>query len=548
MKYIVPIILFLTSCQPKTESPNRFGDESLLHIYDLQDKRDTEALLPYLKAKKEEHRITAALAFASIQDSLSIPYLNQMLQIDQDHKARKAAAYALGQIRSPKAIGILKSAFDNELYNGNRPTILEAIGKCGDSTTIDLFEKVSYQDQLLQLGWAYGVLRLEQKGYSSENLKKQMTQYLASENKEIALIASHYLYRSLRRSSGPFNMDSLAQLSKFDEVKERLMLLEQEEVIQEQLNWDWTVEFNKLNPYQKSEKLLRLDHSNPKLIEFCLYILKDSSAAKILKTTAMQKYIDARKAISLSMWPSPTIEDGIELGLKSGDMSLQSIAAIELQNQEYLQQSKKWMPLLEDAKSQLSLPQQSETFIDISKAIESLGGEPYAPFKPLFNNPIDWDFVKTIPHNQQVTVETNKGNITLQLLVNDAPGTTGNFLKLVDSGFYDGKYYHRVVPQFVIQGGCPRGDGWGSLDWSQRSEFSNYQRYKPGTVGIASSGVDTEGVQFFITHCSTPHLDGRYTIFARVIDGMSIVDKITVGDQIIRIKRATEHIDVDPEC
>ncbi|MGB0851316.1 MAG: HEAT repeat domain-containing protein, partial [Bacteroidia bacterium] len=268
MKYGLVILLFIAACSPMPEGPNKFAnDEQLVNIYEYQDQRDVESLLPLLKAKKEEHRVAAALAFASIQDTLAIPYLNQMLQIDQDHKARRAAAYALGQIRSPKAIGILKSAFDNELYNGNRPTILEAIGKCGDSSTVGLFEKVLYQDQPLQLGWAYGVLRLEQKGYSSENLKIQMTKYLASKNRDIALIASHYLYRSLRRSGSPHNIDSLAQLTQFDEVKTRLMLLEQLEVKQEKLNWDWTVEFNKLNPYQKSEKLLMLDLSNPKLIE-----------------------------------------------------------------------------------------------------------------------------------------------------------------------------------------------------------------------------------------------------------------------------------------
>ncbi|MGB0850626.1 MAG: peptidylprolyl isomerase [Bacteroidia bacterium] len=153
-----------------------------------------------------------------------------------------------------------------------------------------------------------------------------------------------------------------------------------------------------------------------------------------------------------------------------------------------------------------------------------------------------------MPKDQQVIIETNQGNITIQLFVEDAPGTVSNFLKLIDSGFYDGKYFHRVVPQFVIQGGCPRGDGWGSLDWTQRSEFSNYQGYKAGTVGVASAGKDTEGVQFFITHCSTPHLDGRYSIFARVIDGMNVVNKIEIGDKIISIKKSTNHIEMGPDC
>ena len=192
-------------------------------------------------------------------------------------------------------------------------------------------------------------------------------------------------------------------------------------------------------------------------------------------------------------------------------------------------------------KSQLKLPQQAETYIDICKAIEALGGEKFEGYLPEYNHPIDWDFVKTIPADQQVLIKTNKGDITLQLFVEDAPGTVANFLQLTDSGFYDGKFFHRVVPQFVIQGGCPRGDGWGGLDWTQRSEFSNYQRYETGTVGIASANKamvqDTEGVQFFITHCPTPHLDGRYTIFARVTEGMDVVNSIDVGDKIIKVER-----------
>ena len=132
-------------------------------------------------------------------------------------------------------------------------------------------------------------------------------------------------------------------------------------------------------------------------------------------------------------------------------------------------------------------------------------------------------------------IETNKGNIILELFVDNAPGTVSNFIKLMNEGYYDNKYFHRVVPQFVIQGGCPRGDGWGSLNWTQRSEFSHYTGFETGTIGIASAGKDTEGVQFFITHCPTPFLDGRYTAFGRVTEGMNVVQQIRIGDVITSI-------------
>jgi cyclophilin family peptidyl-prolyl cis-trans isomerase len=129
---------------------------------------------------------------------------------------------------------------------------------------------------------------------------------------------------------------------------------------------------------------------------------------------------------------------------------------------------------------------------------------------------------------------TNKGLIKLQLLKEDAPFTVLSFVKLVRKGFYKGLPFHRVIANFVVQGGDPRGDGWGGPGYAIRSEFSlvNFER---GMVGIANAGKDTEGCQFFITHSPAPHLDGRYTIFARVVEGQDVVDRIQVGDAITDI-------------
>jgi cyclophilin family peptidyl-prolyl cis-trans isomerase len=120
------------------------------------------------------------------------------------------------------------------------------------------------------------------------------------------------------------------------------------------------------------------------------------------------------------------------------------------------------------------------------------------------------------------------------MLVDEAPGSVTNFLKLASEGYFNGKNFHRVVPNFVIQGGCNRGDGWGSEDYSIRSEFS-LRKYKEGSVGMASAGKDTEGTQWFITHSPTPHLDGRYSIFAEVVEGMDVVHRIEIGDKIISV-------------
>jgi cyclophilin family peptidyl-prolyl cis-trans isomerase/HEAT repeat protein len=151
--------------------------------------------------------------------------------------------------------------------------------------------------------------------------------------------------------------------------------------------------------------------------------------------------------------------------------------------------------------------------------------------KPLYTD-YDWQTLESISPGQVVRIKTTKGTIALQLFKDHAPFTVLSFYKLVQKGFYDGRIFHRVVPNFVIQGGDPRGDGWGGPGYAIRSEYSlvNYER---GMAGMASAGKDTEGCQFFIVHSPQPHLDGRYTIFAKVMEGMEVVDAIQVGDRIL---------------
>jgi peptidyl-prolyl cis-trans isomerase B (cyclophilin B) len=110
-----------------------------------------------------------------------------------------------------------------------------------------------------------------------------------------------------------------------------------------------------------------------------------------------------------------------------------------------------------------------------------------------------------------------------------------NFVKLAQSGFYDGKTFHRVVPNFVVQGGCPIGNGWGNPGYSIRSEDGPL-RFDRGMVGMATEGKDTGGCQFFITHSPQPHLDGRYTIFGKVVQGMDVVDQLRVDDVMKTVK------------
>jgi cyclophilin family peptidyl-prolyl cis-trans isomerase len=132
-------------------------------------------------------------------------------------------------------------------------------------------------------------------------------------------------------------------------------------------------------------------------------------------------------------------------------------------------------------------------------------------------------------------IHTKKGDIRIELYAQDAPMTVDNFMKLARAGFYDGLEFVRVVPNFVIQGGDPRGDQNGGPGYQIRDEI-NLRRYQTGTVGMALSGKDTGGSQFFITHSPQPHLDGGYTVFGQVIEGMDVVNKIARGDKMERVE------------
>jgi cyclophilin family peptidyl-prolyl cis-trans isomerase/HEAT repeat protein len=144
-----------------------------------------------------------------------------------------------------------------------------------------------------------------------------------------------------------------------------------------------------------------------------------------------------------------------------------------------------------------------------------------------------------VPATGSAAVVTEKGEIVIQLLGDDAPNTVHNFVSLVRKGYYDGFTFHRVVPNFVIQDGCPRGDGSGGPGYTIRCEI-NRRHYVPGAVGMALAGKDTGGSQFFITHSPQPHLDGRYTIFGQVVEGMDVVESIDRGDAITEIRLLDE--------
>jgi peptidyl-prolyl cis-trans isomerase B (cyclophilin B) len=138
----------------------------------------------------------------------------------------------------------------------------------------------------------------------------------------------------------------------------------------------------------------------------------------------------------------------------------------------------------------------------------------------------------------KVVMETNRGTIRLKLFADKTPLTVGNFVNLAKRGYYNGLTFHRVIPDFMIQGGCPFGDGRGGPGYRFEDEFVRELRHnKPGMLSMANAGPQTNGSQFFITHVATPWLDGKHTVFGEVIgeEDQAVVNQIVQGDKMVSV-------------
>ena len=145
----------------------------------------------------------------------------------------------------------------------------------------------------------------------------------------------------------------------------------------------------------------------------------------------------------------------------------------------------------------------------------------------------------SIDVNKQYTAtfDTSKGKIVVELYPKNAPNSVSNFVFLAKDGFYDGTVFHRVIPNFMVQGGDPQGTGSGGPGYRFNDEFTGNEwlRHKVGSLSMANAGPNTNGSQFFITHIKTDWLDGKHTVFGQVLEGQSIVDAIQGGDTLTSV-------------
>ncbi len=511
------LLLLLWSSLP-TSAQNIFSNDSTLrHIYNLQYDRNAADLIKFVSDKNVIYREAAALAFASIQDSNYVPQLLQQLSKEPKENVRIALVYSISQSNSWASYVALKKGIITEKNQNVANYYLEGLGKVAKEDLsqfyIDHYNKQKKRSDEFLNSFTRSVFYAKRNkqvdlSFEDDALLKILKTIKEKQLGDTALIA--YLYPKILGLSDGSDLklgQEMPLISSFAEFELQLNELPSPYL---QLNF---LKNHKLNAAFCKELLYSNHH----------ILLRYHALDFLFSSADDEQLVDRDLVLYL---------------LGTADIALISRLCEYLRAQENPKNLVK-IEALKSAQTGLTLPRDYETWIDLEKTICQLEGRKYvykSYFEQGYQNPIDWNYVKAIPQNAKVKITTNRGEIVLQMKVNEAPASVANFLKCVDTGYYNGKYFHRMVPNFVVQGGCPRGDGWGGLNWAQRSEFSNLLSYKKGSVGLASSGKDTEGVQFFITHTFTPHLDGRYTIFAEVISGLELINQMVVGDQMLRVE------------
>ncbi len=628
--------LALVACQDKAAQVDHWQ-----RIGDFQDRRLTDSLLPYLAGDNPDHRHWATLAFASVQDTLAVPELTRLLNKDPEERVRHAAAYALGQTAHVATVPTLLYSFQTEnLSQPVRAAILEAIGKCADSSAVDFLASLSLPGPdlgTLRHGQVLGLYRALLRSIALPSGTEKVVSYLdRSYPDSLRVMAASYLARNSPKNyeaiapalmkwmindtqplvrfnlavalSGAKNPEAVGHLKSLlandpsdvvrigairgleafemadvqaevakvlDHVNPNVAVAAAELIRKKALTTDkalylaWakacphpraralvlgaaihleqTDEATQLaeqwyrqtnSPYEKGFLLRALAENKQNLARVAARFAPEKFM--LLNTFALEALLAVRSRADFTSLGEPAAQQFADLlrrAVASHDAALIALAAETLRNSQY--DYAKRLPdvsFLEVAKAALVLPKEQETLIELQKTIDYFGGKKPAEVPPpTYNHPIDWAAVANIPDHQKALIETSKGAIEIQLLVRQAPGSVASFVKLVQDGFYSAKNFHRVVPNFVAQAGCPRGDGYGSTAYSIRSEFAPL-RYQVGSVGLASAGKDTESCQWFITQVPTPHLDGRYTIFAQVTKGMEVVNRLEIGDEIQRVR------------
>lgn len=285
------------------------------------------------------------------------------------------------------------------------------------------------------------------------------------------------------------------------------------------------------NEYDKSFFVLALGQAPNRTDQLIDILLKEKS--QVITYAAAQALVSIH---SKDQWKGTVqLSEVIASALSLGNTGVMETFGVYLSDAPEKKFHDEEMLKLDDAINAalkgLILPRDIESYNALVRAHNAMLPNKMEEAKPTSTYQPNWEYIASLPNIVTIEWTTTKGKFKTEFYVNEAPTSVGLISKLAEEGFYKDKYFHRVIANFVAQGGCPIGNGMGGLDQPMRSEFTTL-RYERGSIGLASAGKDTESCQFFITHSLMPSLDGRYTIIGKVIEGMEVVDQLTIGDRI----------------
>lgn len=665
---IILFFLSLYACIPPnqqkaidTDVAIDFSDPTILKLYTLQDKLETDSLMRYFNAENPTHRYIAAMAMGSIRDLKALMGLEQLLN-DPVDEVRTAAAFSIGQIGDSSSTNALIKAFQRQdtlrqavKFNA---AILEAIGKVASIKYLKSLATISsYKttDTMLLEAQAKGVYHFMLRNMTTSEGSQKMISYACDSKipQEARVIAANYLARAkditidstsstkisaVMASEGDYRIRMtlakalgkastnvalyalINQLGRDNDYRVKVacinalgksnysivspiihnylysqdlhiakaaanFYIEHGVAIEAATNYWLLAKDTMLQPqiqlmmYQATNRHVSPFMQNTKGIINAEIVRKFNAAnSPVLQVAALRALAEygwnfrfikeqglqvqsplvrsatveilgdiCRHPSFYRVFGSGATRVRVEIYsamleiLQIGDVGMTAVAADVLRIPEmgfkYFYAKMLDKTFLINAQSKLKLPKDIETWNELQKTIDYFNGVPIAtaPKVPAYNEPIDWKLLNSYGQNIVATIQTQYGSIIIDLYKNKAPGTVVNFIQLANNNFYNGKTFHRVVSNFVIQGGCPRGDGYGALDYTIRSEFIPMSWNQEGYIGMASSGPHTEGTQFFINNAPAFHLDGKYTIFGKIRSGIEIIHKIQQGDIIEKV-------------
>jgi cyclophilin family peptidyl-prolyl cis-trans isomerase/HEAT repeat protein len=480
----------------------------------------------------------------------SVNKILELISNEQNPRSvRQLAAYYLARGRK---LNLSNHAFEikKTIVNDNDPIIraylATAIGNSKDrhyaGTLADLIKKEEQPEARINIFRAYTELP------PSNNIRRTMMDISRKDEPVISNLAAQYFIKNGTQEDAASYWD-LAKSGKYESTPTLCFAA----ATVKNLPFYYTITrgaaLRKIrsllqeedDPYRKAEMITILEHlQESHEILISLYQKDSHPVVKTQVLTSLHKIANVIDQASnrdkrafyfrVNKLFDQVLQDG-----DIGSLAAMSTALKDTENNSFLDYFRK-QEALKSFLAGLKLPAEMETYNEIVDVLRLMGDEEVTRKEAREFAAFDIDAFRKLNKNSAARVETNRGLITIRLLPDISPVSVVNFVKLAKDGYFNDKIIHRVVPNFVIQTGCPRGDGYGSLDYTIRSELAPAYYDKPGMVGMASAGIDTECSQWFITYLPTPHLDGRYTIFGEVISDMEVMNRIQKGDQIKSVK------------